>query len=829
MAFCAVILSLCSSAVCLAAADKKPNVVLILVDDLGWADVASYGSDLHQTPNVDRLAKKGVRFTEAYAACTVCSPTRSSIMTGKYPGRSNVTDWITGHQKPYAKLATPDWTQEMLPEEVTLAEELKEGGYKTIHIGKWHLGEEPKHWPENQGFDENIAGWKAGSPQAHGGGGYFSPYTNPRLDDGPDGEYLTERLATEASRFIMQNAKGDQPFFLNFWLYNVHTPLQASPEKIAKYKALAKKGAIHTNPVYAAMVEHMDDAVGQVMAALEESGIEDETIVIFHSDNGGLCGNYENNRKKVTKNGALRSGKGDMFEGGVRVPLIVSWPGKVAAGKTSKELAISLDLFSTILDMTGVKSADELGNDIDGHSLKEHLLTNKATGRDSIFWHYPHYHLEGAKPHSAIRKGDWKLIHVYEESRPQLYNLNFDIGETKDLFESNPEKANELMSDLNAWRESVGAQDPVFNKAYDPQKEDSWIITSAATIDSMKEKPADKKAHGKGSVSHGDAYKKGEYIESNFAKALSGGKRILGAEGWNVWGASPIWGDDGKVHVFYSRWPGSHSNWLRNSEIAHAVADQPEGPYTVIGTVLKGRGEGHWDADTIHNPTVHKVGDRYAMFFIGNNLKIADDAGMHHAGSQRVGLAMADDLNGPWERVGEGPLLDTSTDRKAWDSFLTTNPAFFQHENGESWLYYKAWDKHNDNMRKMGLSIAKDIEGPYRKVEENPLVSFAPMRKQVEDAYVFQYKEKFYMVMRDMGVIHAHVGLLLESDDGVGWSEPMLGYHTSQHYLGGTVERFERPQVLMKDGVPTHLFLALMGGEFHTSTAAVLKIDADKL
>ncbi len=467
---------------------KKPNVVLILVDDLGWADVGCYGSDLHQTPHVDRLAMEGTRLTEAYAACTVCSPTRSSIMTGKYPGRSNVTDWITGHNKPFAKLATPDWTQEMLPEEVTLAEELRSTGYKTIHIGKWHVGEEPKHWPENQGFDINIAGWKVGSPSAHGGGGYFSPYGNPFIEDGPDGEYLTERLAAEASRYILKNADGDQPFFLNFWLYNVHTPLQAVEDKIAKYESLAKDEAVHTNPVYAAMVEHMDDAVGQVLKALSQAEIEEETIVIFSSDNGGLCGNFENNRNKVTQNGPLRSGKGDMFEGGVRVPLIVKWPGKVASGRTSGELAISPDLYSTILDMCGVKGPADFRDDVDGQSLKDHLLDGAQTGREAIFWHYPHYHPEGAKPHSAIRKGDWKLLHVYEEARPQLYNLRTDIGETLDLFASHPEKAAELMNELNRWREKVAAQDPVFNRNYDPHKEDSWIFTSAATLDPEEEK-----------------------------------------------------------------------------------------------------------------------------------------------------------------------------------------------------------------------------------------------------------------------------------------------------------------------------------------------------
>lgn len=320
------------------------------------------------------------------------------------------------------------------------------------------------------------------------------------------------------------------------------------------------------------------------------------------------------------------------------------------------------------------------------------------------------------------------------------------------------------------------------------------------------------------------------FVVSDFCRSLSSVGRILEEEDWNVWCASPIWGEDGKVHAYISRWRGGHDNWLTESEIAHAVADQPEGPFTVTRTVLSGRGNGFWDAHTIHNPTVYKVGDKYALFYIGNNLTLAEQNNAHHASTQRVGLAIADSLTGEWRRVSdELPILDTSPDKSDWDSYLTTNPALLLHPNGEYWLYYKAWDRNNDNLRKMGLAIAQNIEGPYVKHPDNPLVDFSYLNRQVEDAYVFYYNEKYYMVMRDMGVIHPHVGLLLESDDGIKWSEPMLGYHNNAFYFGGEVKRFERPQVLMKDGVPTHLFLSLMGGKYNTSTAAVLKIDATKL
>ncbi|AWB65288.1 glycosyl hydrolase family 43 [Saccharobesus litoralis] len=320
-------------------------------------------------------------------------------------------------------------------------------------------------------------------------------------------------------------------------------------------------------------------------------------------------------------------------------------------------------------------------------------------------------------------------------------------------------------------------------------------------------------------------------VESKFSQALTNGKRILQEKNWNVWGISPIKGDDGKIHVFFSRWRGTHGRWLSHSEIAHAVADKPEGPYKVLGTVLTGRGGEHWDADTIHNPTIQKVGDKYALFFIGNNLKRAADYDGHHASTQRIGLALSDSLYGPFVRVSDDPILDISQDKNQWDSYLTTNPALLQHPNGEYWLYYKAWDKYNDNMRKMGVAIAKDIKGPYTKHPKNPLVSFSSIKKQVEDAYVYHSGNKFYMIMRDMGVIHPHVGLMLDSYDGINWSKPKLGYRTNTYFLPDEqkVERMERPQVLMENGKPKYLFLALMGGEYKTSTAFVLEIDQTKL
>ncbi|WP_281888703.1 glycoside hydrolase family protein [Paenibacillus sp. YYML68] len=308
------------------------------------------------------------------------------------------------------------------------------------------------------------------------------------------------------------------------------------------------------------------------------------------------------------------------------------------------------------------------------------------------------------------------------------------------------------------------------------------------------------------------------YEPSSFCNRLQSVGRILELEGWHVWCCSPIETPDGKIHVFFSRWPlaTEHDGWLTHSEIAHAVAEHPEGPYEVTGTVLKGRGGRHWDAATIHNPTVHQVGGRYAMLYIGNR----DGT----AATQRIGLAMADTIEGPWERVGDEPILDVSPVRTDWDSYLTTNPALLLHPNGQFWLYYKAWDTYNDHMRKMGLAIADHIEGPYTRVAYNPIVDFSSCGSQVEDAYVFIEDGQYHMVMRDMGVISDRTGLYLRSEDGIHWSSPMLGYHASNRYFAGPIERFERPQVLVRDGKPAYLFLALMGGRYGTSSGAILKI-----
>jgi arylsulfatase A-like enzyme len=450
------------------AADRPPNVILILIDDMGWTDLSCCGSKFYATPNIDRLAACGMRLTHAYSACTVCSPTRAAVMTGKYPARLHITDWIAGSERPFAKLKIPDWRQFLPHEETTIAEVFKAGGYATCHIGKWHLGGEG-YGPTTQGFDVNIAGTHIGSPPS-----YFFPYKNannslPGLEQGQPGEYLTDRLTDEAIAFI--TASKDKPFFLYLPFYAVHTPLMAKPEKIEKYKAKADPSNPQHHPTYAAMIGSLDEGIGRLMAKLDELKLRDDTIVVFTSDNGGLKLN------QVTSNDPARAGKGSVYEGGVRIPCIVSYPPKIRGGSTSDAAAMSIDVCPTLVELCGLAPKAEKPA-WDGISIAPMLLEKGPLQRDTLYWHYPHYHPGGASPYGAVRSGDWRLIEFYEDSRVELYNLRDDVGESKDLAASQAEKRDELLNLLRKWRNDVGAQMPTPNPNYDPAKDgeqlDRW-------------------------------------------------------------------------------------------------------------------------------------------------------------------------------------------------------------------------------------------------------------------------------------------------------------------------------------------------------------------
>ena len=342
-----------------AASGGKLNVVFVLVDDMGWTDLGCFGSDLYQSPNIDRLAAEGMRFTQAYAACTVCSPTRAAVLTGKYPGRLRITDWIPGLPPSNPKLIVPDFVKQLPHEETTIAEVLKANGYATASIGKWHLGGEA-YYPEHHGFDINIAGTHEPRPVP----GYFAPYEIETISQGPEGEYITDRLGDEAAKFIMANA--GRPFFLYLPHFAVHTPIQGKKKLVQMYAQRVKEGMRHTNAAYAAMIHSLDEAVGKVRQTLEEARIAERTVIILTSDNGG--------RIPTTSNVPLRAGKGGCYEGGVRVPLIVYWPGVTPPGSTSDEQVISVDYYPTILQMLGV-------TDIAGHRSDGVSIVPALTGR----------------------------------------------------------------------------------------------------------------------------------------------------------------------------------------------------------------------------------------------------------------------------------------------------------------------------------------------------------------------------------------------------------------------------------------------------------------
>lgn len=429
--------------------ERKPNIIVILIDDMGWADVGCNGSQYYETPNIDRLAAQGMRFTDGYAACPVCSPTRASIMTGKYPARLHLTNFLYGtRERIDSPLTTIDYEQQLPLEEITLAEALKTAGYTTGHIGKWHLGGQG-FFPENQGFDVNIGGSGSGAPRS-----YFWPKwgDNPPLQGRADGEYLTDRLGDEAVRFIENNAK--KPFFLYLAHYAVHIPLEAQQALIDKYKN-KKPYRGQNNPIYAAMVESVDLAVGKVMDALQRSGIEDNTIVVFTSDNGGLSV-QEGANTPATCNAPLRGGKGHLYEGGIREPWIVRWPEKVKAGTACSVPICSLDLFPTLSAAAGIENPPTNGP-IDGVNLLPLLTQSGTILRDALYWHYPHFSNQQGRPGGVIRQGDYKLIENYEDETLELYNLKDDLSETRNIVLENVELAKSMQKRLHDWLKEVNA------------------------------------------------------------------------------------------------------------------------------------------------------------------------------------------------------------------------------------------------------------------------------------------------------------------------------------------------------------------------------------
>lgn len=455
----------------------RPNVIFILVDDLGWRDLGFAGSPFYETPCLDRLAAQGMRFTDAYAAGPVCSPSRASLLTGRYPARVGITDYIGAGVR--GRLLEAPYVDALPPSECSLARALAEGGYATWHVGKWHLGG-PASFPERHGFDVNIGGCAWGHPHH----GHWSPWGIPTLSESPPGTYLADRLTDEALALLRQPR--DRPFFLNLWYYAVHTPLQAPEHLVDKYRRKARRlgldrlpalesgepkpferageargrvvrRRLQSDPVYAAMVENLDANVGRLLRGLEETGQVRNTLVVFSSDNGGLA----TSEGSPTCNAPLAEGKGWMYDGGMRVPLLVRWPGHVRPGSLCDVPVTGPDLYPTLLDAAALPPRP--AQHCDGESLRPLLEERGALGRRAIFWHYPHYGNQGGTPGSAVRCGDHKLIEFFEDGRVELYDLRADVSESLDLADQRGPLSRELQAMLARWREDVAARLPQHN------------------------------------------------------------------------------------------------------------------------------------------------------------------------------------------------------------------------------------------------------------------------------------------------------------------------------------------------------------------------------
>ncbi len=467
---------------------SKPNVIFILIDDLGWNDLSFTGSSFYETPNIDRLAAAGMNFTNAYATCPVCSPTRASILSGRYPARLGLTNfigrdghWEQGSEK--GKLLSAPYIPYLPTTEYSIAKAFRENGYQTWHVGKWHVGE-GKYCPENHGFDVNIGSYK----MQHG---YFAPWNTPYLPSKSSDDYLTDRLGDEAEKLIMES--GGTPFFMHMCFYQVHIPLMAKTDRIAKYEQKAKsmgldkvraivKGGhfsserlkdkhimrriIQSDPVYAAMIEHLDDNIGKILDAVDRKGIAENTIIVFTSDNGGLS----TAEGSPTCNAPLAEGKGWVYDGGVKVPLAITWPDRITADSNTDAIVCSTDFYPTLLEAAGLQFQPE--QHLDGKSFFQALEGKTGIDRGPIFWHYPHYSNQGSEPACSIRKGDWKLIEFFD-GPVELYNLAEDVGENNDLASKYPEIVSELLAELHKWQDEMHAVKPEPNPDWKPWREAS--------------------------------------------------------------------------------------------------------------------------------------------------------------------------------------------------------------------------------------------------------------------------------------------------------------------------------------------------------------------
>ena len=751
-----------------------PNIVFILADDLGWKDLGCYGSEFYETPNLDRLAQEGMRFTDAYASACVCSPTRASLLTGRSPARLHLTDWLPGRpDQPLQKLHRPNFQTFLPKEEHTLAETLREVGYATASIGKWHLGDVPDTWPEHQGFDLNVAGSGKGNPTS-----YFSPCALPNLYDGPPGEYLTDRLTDEAIRFMEQNRS--KPFFLYLQHYAVHTPLQAKGALEQKYKAKAaflkdqKKAEflpdlgrpvrqVQNQPTYASMIENMDEGVGRILDKIASLGLEKNTIVIFTSDNGGLS----NAEGSPTSNLPLRGGKGWPYEGGVRVPLIVRWPGITRAGSISAKPVISADLYPTILQMVGLSTSQQKTED--GVSFLPAIKGEDIPERP-LFWHYPHYSNQGGAPYGAVRLGDWKLIEWYEDMRLELYDLKSDLGEKNNLASQKLEKTASLVTLLHEWRKRVSAQMPTDNP-----------------------------------------------LKAKLGLPLRNGG--FTRKGFNLWDPSIIKVGD-TYHMFASCWTSENFNAWKTSFIVRGTSKNLLGPYTFAGEVFRPRPGDFFDSEGCHNPKITFHNGKYYLYYLG-------------IPAWKSGVAVSDSVEGPWERRKEwcipanNPALWIHPDGSVYGvgKVKVENPKYPGSVKFDELLHY------------IHAFRSPSIFGPYTMLHQGK-DNALPNSYQNEDPCLWYDGTRYHMLLTDLHGLASGLHksfVYYTSRDGISYElvskDPLFSNQNPIRFEDGSETKFlriERPNIFLNEEGSVIAVLAACSPEKQTEGARILVFPVDR-
>jgi len=793
------------------APERRPNIIFFFIDDMGWQDTSvpfhserTKLNDRYRTPNMERLAKEGMKFTQAYA-CAVCSPSRISLMTGMNAARHMVTNWTLrkGKQpdRKHPRVRAADWNLNGLSPSggvertvcaVTLPMLLRQAGYRTIHCGKAHFGADgtPGADPCNLGFDRNVAGHAAGGPGSYHGTHDFSAAWRKggRIWDVPGLEKyhgkeinLTEALTREAVSEIERSLDENVPFYLYMSHYAIHAPWEEDDRFLQRYVDAGLEGM---PAVYASMIESMDRSLGDLMACLERRGALDDTIVIFMSDNG--------QPSQAPRNEPLRGHKLTPYEGGVRVPLLVRWPGVVKPATVCEDRYVIIeDIFPTILEMAGVRELRLRGGTIDGVSFVPLLREEPGyPEKRPVFWHYPNTYDQ--PPYSAVRQGRWKLIHHHATRKLELFDLEADIGEEHDLSHLRCGKASELAGILSDFLRETGA---------------------GMTVDLSTGKPVEYPDQVMVRNPHGITG--ADVPVSTIAASLVFCGKAISEPDWTLWGAAPIEGPDGKTHLFAARWPEKNVDpaWRRSSEIAHYVAERPEGPFIFKETVLEGTGRrGEWDAFAPSNPEIRRFGETYALVYIANS----DYRQPPHPLNQSIGMVVSRSLDGPWRKVGEnGQILDASAAPSHWThGRQVVNPALIRH-NGKYLLYFKSRFGKGTGY---GIAASDRLEGPY-VMQERPVTTEGVF---IEDATVFSWQGRICLLTTDN---HGKVtgirggGALWYSDDGLRFdpAETELGYDRLPRYLPlyrksrvkriyGGDPKLERPKILMRSGEPAYLY-----------------------